>query len=129
MDRDYLLHLNVNRDTLQESKVIKVISKKLVRKDIEMLCNIAEKDESKKEKDDYIDVETKEVELNKVAETVNDKLVVDAANDDTPPQDAMTTTTVAAAEEGRDNDDVGAEDGDDYNEADNTKEGEEGGAI
>ena len=44
VDSDNLLPLNVNRDTLQESKIIKVISKNLVRKAIEMLCKLAEKD-------------------------------------------------------------------------------------
>ena len=48
VDIDDLLPLNVNRETLQESKIIKVISKKLVSKSIEMLRNLAEKDKSKK---------------------------------------------------------------------------------
>ena len=85
LDSDNLLPLKVNRETLQESKIIKVISKKLVRKAIEMLQKLAEKDEYKKEKDDDIDDETKEVEINKVAETDNDELVADAANN--PPID------------------------------------------
>ena len=37
VDSDDLLPLNVNKETLQESNIIKVISKKLVRKAIEML--------------------------------------------------------------------------------------------
>ena len=41
VDSDDLLPLNVNRDTLQESKIIKVVSKNLVRKAIEMLRRIA----------------------------------------------------------------------------------------
>ena len=44
VDSDDLLPLNVNRKTLQESKIIKVISKNLVRKAIEMLRKIAEKE-------------------------------------------------------------------------------------
>ena len=48
MDSDDLLHLNINRDTLQESKTIKVISKKLVRKAIDMLHKLSKKDESNK---------------------------------------------------------------------------------
>ena len=56
--------LNVNRETLQESNIIKVISKKIARKVIEMLRKLAEKDESKKEKYDDIDDDTKEVEIN-----------------------------------------------------------------
>ena len=127
MDSDDLIHLNVNRETLQESNIIKVISKKLVRKFIEMLRKLAEKDESKKEKNDGIDNKTKEVDINEVAETDNDELVVDAANNAPPPRDAPTTTTAAAAEEGGDNDNVGAEDDNVNDEADDTKVGEEGG--
>ena len=123
VNSDDLLPLNVNSEALQESKIIKVISKKPVRKAIEMLHKLAEKDESKKEKDDNIDEETKEVEINKVAETDNDGLVVGAANDAPPPQDDTTTTTAAAAEEDGDNNDVGADDNDDDDEADNTKGG------
>ena len=48
MDREDLLPLNVNRETLQESKIAKVISKKLVMKDIEMMLRLVEKDESNK---------------------------------------------------------------------------------
>ena len=98
MDSDNLLPLNVNRETLQESKIIKVISKNLVRKAIDMLRKLSEKDKSKKEKDNNIENETKEVEINEVAETDNDELVVNAANEAPHPQDAMTTTTEAAAE-------------------------------
>ena len=62
-------------------------------------------------------------ENGEVVETDNDELVVDVANDAPPPQDAMTTTTEAVAEEGGDEDDVGAKDGDNEDEADNTKLG------
>ena len=41
MDRNGLLPLKVNKETLQESNIIKVISKKLVRKAIEMLRKLA----------------------------------------------------------------------------------------
>ena len=59
VDSDKLLPLNVNRETVQDSKIIKVISKKLVRKAIEILRKLAEKEESKKEKDDDIDDDNK----------------------------------------------------------------------
>ena len=41
VDSDEILPLNVNRETLQESKIIKFISKKLVRKAIEILRKLA----------------------------------------------------------------------------------------
>ena len=44
VDIDNLLPLNVKMETLQESKIIKVVSKKLVKKAIEMLRKLAEKD-------------------------------------------------------------------------------------
>ena len=109
LDSDNLLPLNFNRETLHKSKIIKV-------KAIEMLRKIAEKDESKKEKDNGIDNDTKEVDINDIAETDNDKILFDAAND-APPQDAMTTNTAATAEEGGEDDDVGAKDGNDNNGA------------
>jgi len=54
------LPLNVNRETLQENKVIRIIKKKLVRKVLEMLKKFSER--SSKAQDDEDD-ETKEVEL------------------------------------------------------------------
>ena len=39
-----LIPLNSNRETLQESKIIKVVSKKLLYKAVDMLRNLAEKD-------------------------------------------------------------------------------------
>ena len=48
VDSDDLLPINVNRKTLKESKIIKFISEKLVRKAIKMMRRLAEKDESKK---------------------------------------------------------------------------------
>ena len=133
VDIDDLLPLNVNRETLQEFNIIKVIYNKILRKAIDILRNLAEKDEykeekneSNEEKDNNIDDEkTKEVEINKngeVANTVNEKLVVDAANDAPTPQDTPTTTTTteAAANEGRDDYDLGSEDGDNEDEAEDT---------
>ena len=55
LDSDDLLHPNVNRETLQESNTIKVISKYLGSKAIYMMGKLADTDESKKEKDDKID--------------------------------------------------------------------------
>ena len=54
VDSDNLLTLKVDRETLQDSKIIKVISKKLVRKAIEKLSNLEDKEKPKKEKDDNI---------------------------------------------------------------------------
>ena len=54
LDSYDLLPLNVNRETMLESKIIKVISKRLLRKSTEMLRKLAEKDESKEEKDDKL---------------------------------------------------------------------------
>ena len=116
VNSDNLLPLKINRETLQESKIIKVIYNKLVRKAIEMLHNLAEKEEYKRKKDKDIHDDTKEVEIKKnreVVETDNDKLFLDAANDNPPPKDALTTTRTmtAAAEKIKEDDDVGAEDG------------------
>ena len=98
LSSDALLPLKCNRENLRDSNIMKVISKKLVRKAIEMLHNLAERDESKEEKDDYIDDKTKEVKIN-----VNGEVKM---NNAPPPQDALTTTTTLAAttKEGRDND-------------------------
>ena len=127
--------LNVSRDTLQESNIIKVISKKIVRKAIEILCKLSEKDKSREEKDDGIGGDTKEVNINKNGEVVekdSDKLVVDAANDaPPPPQEAptTTTTTAAAVEKCGDDDDVDSKDGDEDDKADDIKGGGREGAI
>ena len=134
VDSNNLLPLNFNRETRQESKIIKVISKKPLRKAIEMLRKIAEKDEPKKEKEDDIEDKTKDVEINnnrEVAEADNGNFFVDAVNDALPPQEAPATTTItaAAAEEVRD-DEFGAKGGkDNGDEVDYTKGGEEGGDI
>ena len=98
VDNYDLLPLKVNRETLQESKIIKVLPKKIVRKTIEMLPKLADKYESNKDKDDDIADETNEVEINdngELAETENDKLFVDATNDAPPTQEYPATTAAA----------------------------------
>ena len=69
VDSGELIPPKVNREILHKSKIINVISKKLVRKAIEMMLKLAEKDESKKEKDGDLYNKTKEVETNEVTET------------------------------------------------------------
>lgn len=51
------LPLNVNRETLQESKIIKIIKKKLVRKAIELIRNLANKKVEEQEEEAEIDEE------------------------------------------------------------------------
>ena len=48
VESEDLLPININMETLQESNIIKVISKNLVRKAIEMLRKLAEKEKSNK---------------------------------------------------------------------------------
>ena len=55
VESNHLLPLNVNRDTLQESNIVNVISKNLVSKDIEMLLSLVKRYKSKNYKDDNID--------------------------------------------------------------------------
>jgi len=74
------LPLNVNRETLQESKIIKVIKKKLVRKAIEMIRKLALDDEQEDEAEDE-----KEVELDEMGNVVEgDDLEVE---DEKPPKE------------------------------------------
>ena len=56
------LPLNVSREQLQQMKMIKVMSKKLVRKSIEMIRALAEEGEEEYEDDDEEDVEGEEVD-------------------------------------------------------------------
>ena len=134
MESADLLPRNVNMETLQESKIIKIISENLFRKAIEMMHKLADNDKSEKEKNGDIDDDTNEMEIKdngEVVETDNDELVVDATNYAPPPQDDPTTTTTTAdtSEEGGNKNDVVAKDGNDDDEAEYTKGGEEGGAI
>merc|ERR1712196_451614 len=52
------LPLNVSREQLQQSKIMKVISKKLVRKVLELMKKLAEEKEEKEEKKDKKDEES-----------------------------------------------------------------------
>merc|ERR1711966_87895 len=56
------LHLNVSREQLQQLKMIKVMSKKLVRKAIEMVRKLAEEEEDEYEDDEEGDEEADEEE-------------------------------------------------------------------
>ena len=65
------LSLNVNRETLQENKIIRIIRKKLVRKVLEMINKFAKKDIKKDE--DADDDETKEVELDEDGNVIEEE--------------------------------------------------------
>ncbi|EGZ23751.1 hypothetical protein PHYSODRAFT_255139 [Phytophthora sojae] len=54
------LPINVSRETLQENKILRVIRKKLVRKVLEMLRKLAEKDDDEDDGDDDEDDEEEE---------------------------------------------------------------------
>merc|ERR1712157_556154 len=62
------LSLNVNRETLQENKIIRIIRKKLVRKVLEMINKLAKKDIKKDEDGNVIEEEPKEEEEKKPSE-------------------------------------------------------------
>jgi len=56
------LPLNVNRETLQESKIVAIIKKKMTRKTLDLFKEFAKKDVKKKEKEETEDGETEEEE-------------------------------------------------------------------
>lgn len=56
------LPLNVSREQLQQLKMIKVMSKKLIRKAIEMIRSLAEEDEEEDDIDEDDDDSTEETE-------------------------------------------------------------------
>merc|ERR1712196_136055 len=62
------LPLNVSREMLQTSKVLRVIKKKLVAKTLEMIRKIAEKKKDDKEEDDENEEEEEEKESDPAAE-------------------------------------------------------------
>jgi heat shock protein 90kDa beta len=63
------LPLNVNRETLQESKIIQVIKKKVVRKALEMLKNFQKESDAEMEKEDEpSEEEEKKTKVNKYNE-------------------------------------------------------------
>jgi len=63
------LSLNVNRETLQENKVIRIIRKKLIRKTLEMIKKFSEKEDKKDADED----EAKEVELDAEGNFIEDE--------------------------------------------------------
>lgn len=73
------LPLNVNRETLQESKIIKVISKKLVRKCIEMIRKLSQEELPEKE--------SKEKDEESEAEVDEDGNIVEVDDDDDDDDD------------------------------------------
>lgn len=75
----YFISRVVNRETLQESKIIKIIKKKLVRKVVEMIRKLAI-DSEKKGKGDEDEAETKEAEIDADGNVIE----VDDEDDDEP---------------------------------------------
>merc|ERR1712185_377011 len=59
------LPLNVSREQLQQNKIMKVISKKLVRKVLELMKKLAKEEESGDDEDEEKDKEEKEDEEKK----------------------------------------------------------------
>lgn len=68
------LPLNVSREQLQQMKMIKVMSKKLVKKALEMLKNLAEEDEEEEDdEEEGADGEKKDEETSDDKKTDVDK--------------------------------------------------------
>lgn len=67
------LPLNVNRETLQESKIITVIRKKLVRKTLEMIKSLTKPVEEDEEDDEGVDTEDVEIDADGMAHIGGDK--------------------------------------------------------
>merc|ERR1712139_49880 len=67
------LPLNVSREQLQKNKIMKVISKKLVRKVLELMKKLAKEEESGDDEDEEKDDEEKEEEKEEKEEEKKDK--------------------------------------------------------
>merc|ERR1711959_811687 len=67
------LPLNVSREQLQQNKIMKVISKKLVRKGLELMKKLAKEDDSGEDEEGEDDEEKKEDEEKEEKEEKKDK--------------------------------------------------------
>ena len=76
------LPLNVSRETLQQLKMIKVMSKKLVRKAIEMVKKLAEEDEEDDDDDDEDDYDEVEEDDDEEADEEDDDEEEDDEDED-----------------------------------------------
>lgn len=81
------LPLNVNRETLQESKILKVIKKKLVRKAIEAISNLAREELLAKMEEKEAKLKSKEAEID-----ADGNLIEKEKNDDEPKEDSKYLT-------------------------------------
>jgi heat shock protein beta len=90
------LPLNVNRETLQESKIIRIIKKKLVRKVIEMIRKLSEKKVEEKSKEVELDEEGNVIEKPKKPKLISDdpdNLIQPIGGDDDDDDDEQMTYT------------------------------------
>lgn len=79
------LPLNVSREQLQQMKMIKVMSKKLVKKALEMLKNLADEDEEEEDdEEEGADEEKKDEETDEKNDDDADKKVKDEEEDSGP---------------------------------------------
>lgn len=81
------LPLNVSREQLQQLKMIKVMSKKLVRKAIEMITKLAKEDEEEYDSDDEDDYEEYDEEDESSEEESSDEEDSDDSSDDDSDDD------------------------------------------
>ena len=80
------LPLNVSREQLQQLKMIKVMSKKLVRKAIDMIRQLAEEEEEDDDDEDYEDTE-EDTEKEGEEETTEDEETTDEKSKDESGED------------------------------------------